>query len=112
VASCIVPSLSSIDFGNVDLNRRKKKELILTNHCTTEVQISAISFIDVSGDPSDFSVRAYCHNQEMRPGHTCVLAVHFSPDALTTDTATLNIVNNPPGGTVQVPITGTGVPEP
>jgi hypothetical protein len=112
VASCIVPSLSSIDFGNVDLNRRKKKELMLTNNCTTEVQISAISFINVSGDPSDFSVRAYCHNQEMRPGHTCMLAVFFTPDALTTDTATLNIVNNPPGGTIQVPITGTGVPEP
>jgi hypothetical protein len=112
VESCIVPSLSSINFGNVVLNRRKKEELMLTNNCTTEVQISAISFIDVSGDPSDFSARAYCHNQEMRPGHTCMLAVFFTPDALTTDTATLNIVNNPPGGTIQVPITGTGVGEP
>jgi Abnormal spindle-like microcephaly-assoc'd, ASPM-SPD-2-Hydin len=108
VGSCVVPSPSSIDFGKVFLDRRKKVILTLNNTCTTKVEIGAISYTDITGNPDDFSFHAWCANR-IRPGKSCSIAVLFTPDAVGTDTATLNIVTSAPGSPLQVPITATGI---
>jgi hypothetical protein len=111
----LTASPTSLKFGNVDLCRTKKEVLTMENNGTTEVQIGAVSFTNVSGNPADFSFHRYCNangNGELAPGKSCTIAVLFSPDALTTDTATLNIANSSPGSPLQVPITGAGIPNP
>jgi hypothetical protein len=105
----VTASPTSINFGNVELCHTKKEVVTLHNIGTTKVHIGAISFIDVTGNPSDFRYIEYCHNSNLGPGKSCTIGVKFNPDALTTDTATLNIVTNAPGSPVQVPITGTGI---
>ncbi|MGA8538910.1 MAG: choice-of-anchor D domain-containing protein [Terriglobales bacterium] len=115
VSGTLTASPTSLQFGNVDLCRTKKEVLTLQNNGTTEVQIGAVSFTNVSGNPSDFSFHRYCNvnsNGELAPGKSCTIAVLFSPDALTTDTATLNIVNSSPDSPLQVPITAAGAPNP
>ena len=110
-SSCLVASPASLNFGNVKRCTTKKEVLTLTNNCKTKVTIGPISFVDIVGDPADFNFHEYCNGGNLRPGKSCTVAVFFSPDALTTDTATLNIVTNAPGSPLQVPITATGIPE-
>jgi hypothetical protein len=111
----LTASPTNLTFGNVDLCRTKKEVLTLKNNGTTKVQIGAVSFINISGNPADFSFHRYCNandDGELGPGKSCTIAVLFSPDALATDTATLNIVNSSSGSPLQVPITATGIPNP
>jgi len=103
---------SAINFGNVNLNTRKKEVLTLTNNSTAKVQIGAVSFTNISGNPADFTFHQYCNEPqggELFPGNSCTIAVFFDADAVATDTATLNIVTNVPGSPLQVPITATGI---
>jgi hypothetical protein len=108
VSSPITASPTSISFGNVELCRTKKDVLTLKNNGATKVQIGPISFIDVVGNPDDFSYIEYCATN-LLPGKSCTVAVKFSPSEEAPESATLNIVTNAPGSPVQVPITGTGI---
>jgi len=111
----LTASPTILNFGSVDLCRTKKEVLTLENNGTTEVQIGAVSFTNISGNPADFSFHRYCNangNGELGPGKSCAIAVLFSPDALTTDTATLNIVNSSSDSPLQVPIMAMGTPNP
>jgi hypothetical protein len=107
--SCIVYSPSTVDFGNVYLNRTKKEVLILTNNCTAKVVIGAVSFTNVTGDPADFSSHEYCNqpNGVLKIGHSCMIQVFFNADEVGTDTATLNVAISAPGSAIQVPVTAT-----
>jgi hypothetical protein len=109
--NCVAASPSSLDFGNVGLCNPRKKVVTLTSSCTTKVAIGPISFIDIVGDPADFSFHEWCNGGNLRPGKSCTVAVHFSPDAPTADSATLNIVTSASSNPLQVSITGTGVAE-
>jgi hypothetical protein len=105
----VAASPTSISFGNVELCRTKKEVVTLHNNGSTKVHFGPISFIDVTGNPSDFRDIEYCHNGNLRPGKSCTLAVKFSPSEEAPEAATLNIVTSAPGSPVQVPITGTGI---
>lgn len=107
---CLTAAPSSLNFGNVKMCNKKKEVVTLTNNCTTKVAIGHVSFVDVVGNPDDFTFHRYCQ-PNILPGKRCTIAVFFSPDALTTDSARLNIVTSAPGSPLQIPITATGVPE-
>jgi uncharacterized repeat protein (TIGR03803 family) len=107
ILSPISVSPASLNFGDVKLCKTKQELLTLHNTGATQVQIGAVSFIDVVGNPNDFSFHEYC--SDLKPGKSCTIGVKFSPDALTTDKATLNIVTSAPGSPLQVPITATGI---
>jgi streptogramin lyase len=104
---CVSFSPSTIDFGNVHLNRTKKVALILTNNCTAKVVIGAVSFTNVTGDPADFSSHEYCNQPKgvLKVGHSCMIQVFFNADEVGTDTATLNVAIGAPGSAIQVPVT-------
>jgi hypothetical protein len=105
--SCVSFSPSTIDFGNVRLNRTKKEVLTLTNNCTSKVAIGPVSFTNVNGDPDDFSAHEYCNQPKgtLKVGHSCVIQVFFNADEVGTDTATLNVAISAPGSAIQVPVT-------
>jgi hypothetical protein len=111
-------SPSSVAFGNIEecpIRKTVKQLVTLIDNGTTNVPLSLsdISFIDVTGHPSDFTSHLYCDGfLGPKKGHSCSVAVEFSPSELEPESATLNIVTNAPGSPVQVPITGTGVAGP
>ena len=107
-------SPSSVDFDDVELCRAKKQIVTLQDNEATLVQIGPISFIDVTGNPSDFTFLTYSTDGILGPnkGHSYTIAVEFSPSEEAPESATLNIVTNAPGSPVQVPITGTGIAGP
>ncbi|MBZ5658487.1 MAG: FG-GAP-like repeat-containing protein [Acidobacteriia bacterium] len=110
--TCITPSRSHMDFGNVYLNRRKKEVLTLTNNCTTKETIGAVSFANISGNPADFSFHKYCnepYGKQLRSGYSCTIAVFFSPAEVGTNTATLNVVTSASGNPVTMSIAATGI---
>jgi hypothetical protein len=107
----VTASASSLAFGNVELCRTKKDVVTLKNNGTTKVQIGPISFIDVVGNPGDFSYIEYCKTH-LAAGKSCTIAVKFSPSEEAPESATLNIVTTAPGSPIQVPITGTGIADP
>jgi FG-GAP-like repeat/Cep192 domain 4/FG-GAP repeat len=109
--TCITPSPSPMDFGNVYLNRRKKVVLTLTNNCTTKETISAVSFTNISGNPGDFSFHEYCNQPggNLRPGNSCTIAVFFHPTEVGTNTTTLNVVTSASGNPVTDSISAAGI---
>jgi len=110
-SSQVTASPSSIAFENVELCRTKKEVVTLKDNGSTKVLIGPITFIDVTGNPSDFSFKEYSTGGVLGPkkGHSYTIAVKFSPSEQAPESATLNIVTNAPGSPVQVTITGTGV---
>jgi hypothetical protein len=109
--TCITPSPSPMDFENVYLNRRKKVVLTLTNNCTTTETIGAVSFTNISGNPADFSFHEYCNQPggNLRPGHSCSIAVLFRPAEVGTNTTTLTVVTSASGNPVTDSISATGI---
>jgi len=105
----VAASPYGISLGNVELCRTKKAVVTLTNNGSTKVHFGPISFVDVTGNPGDFSDIEYCHNGNLDAGHSCTVAVKFSPSEEASESATLNIVTSAPGSPIQMPITGTGI---
>jgi hypothetical protein len=62
------------------------------------------------GDASQFKIDHVC-TARLKPGKDCYIGVAFKPDAIGSDTATLNIVTSAPGSPIEVPIAGAGVPK-
>jgi hypothetical protein len=107
VPASLTVSPTSVSFGNVLECRTKKAVLTLTNNSSTKAQIGALSFVNVNGNPGDFTYDEYCR-PTLAAGKHCTIAVRFSPSEDAAESATLNIPTS--DGTLQVPITGTGVP--
>jgi Bacterial Ig-like domain (group 3) len=107
----VTASPSSISFGNVELCLTKTATVTLHDNASTLVQIGPISLINVTGNPSDFTIRSYSPHGILGPnkGHSYQIQVKFTPSEEASEGATLNIVTNAPGSPVQVPITGTGI---
>jgi hypothetical protein len=116
-AAQVTASPSTVAFGDVEecpIKKSVKQLVTLIDNGTTDVLIGPISFINVTGNASDFSYHLYCDGfLGPKKGHSCSVAVKFSPSELATpESATLNIVTNAPGSPLQVPITGTGTAGP
>jgi hypothetical protein len=82
-------------------------ELILENVGNTKVAIGTISIDVTYGNPTDFGFHRYC-GAHLDAGKTCTIALTYDPNALATDRAMLSIPTDP-GGTLEIPLTGTGV---
>jgi hypothetical protein len=102
----VTPKQMAINFGDV-VDPAKKVVLILENIGTTKVAIGSISIDVTYGSPSDFSMHRYC-GANLGAGKSCTLALFYDPNALGQDRAMLNIPTHP-GGTLHIPLTGTGV---
>lgn len=105
-------SPSTIDFGNVYLNRKKKEVLTLTNKCTTKQTIGAVSLTNITGNPADFSFHKYCNDPYggvLKAGHSCTIQVFFDPAEVGPNTATLNVVTSAPNSPLQVPVMAAGI---
>jgi hypothetical protein len=110
-------SPSSVAFGNVEgcpIKKTGKQTVTLIDNGTTQVQIGPVTLINVTPPTStDISFHLYCDGTlGPKKGHSCTIGVAFSPSALISEGATLNIVTNAPGSPVQVPITGAGIAGP
>jgi len=101
-------SPNNLSFGNVKLGHGPHAVVTLTDTGTTSFTIGTISFVNVSGNPVDFTFHRYC-GSGLLPGHSCTIAIRFSPSESATETATLNIVTSLPGSPLQVPVAGTGI---
>ncbi|MGB8006588.1 MAG: choice-of-anchor tandem repeat GloVer-containing protein [Terriglobales bacterium] len=112
IAAEVAVTPASVNFGNVELCHPKKEVLTVTNNSSAKVHLGPISFVDVVGNPNDFNFHEYCNKGTINPGASCFIGVKFSPDALKTDSATLDIVTSAPGSPLLVPITATGVADP
>jgi glycosidase len=102
-----VVSPTRINFGTVVLGRKAKQVVTLNNLYTNSVEVGPISFTVTTGDPSQFSFDHVCP-AKLRAGKSCTIGVIFTPDAVGTDTAMLNIVTSAPGSPIEVPITAAG----
>jgi hypothetical protein len=101
-------SPSNLNFGNIKVGHATHVPVTLTNTGATSFTIGAISFVNVSGNPGDFTFHSYC-GSGLLPGHSCTIAVRFSPTDSATEAATLNIVTSSLGSALQVPVSGTGI---
>jgi len=97
-----------VDLGNVRLHRRKKQVVTLQNVGPVKLQVGTISYTVTSGNPADFTYHSYCR-LPLRVGKSCTVAVLFYADAVSTDSATLNIASSAANSPLQVPITVTVV---
>jgi Abnormal spindle-like microcephaly-assoc'd, ASPM-SPD-2-Hydin len=102
-------SPNKLNFGEVKLGQTKTEVVTLTNTGETELTIGKISFINVSGNSSEFSFHRNC-GPGLMPGDSCTVAVKFSACEGAKDTVKLNIVTSAPGSALQVPIKATGIP--
>jgi hypothetical protein len=104
----VIATPASVTFPNVVVGHTYNVNVKLTNTGATSVVIGSVSLTVTNGDPSDFSFHRFC-GSPLKAGGSCIIGVRFSPDALATDTATLNIPTNAPGSPLEVPLAGTGI---
>jgi hypothetical protein len=91
-----------------------KQLVTLIDNGTTDVEIGPVSYINVTGNASDFGYHLYCDGfLGPKKGHSCSVAVTFSPSELgALESATLNVVTSAPGSPLQVPVSGAGIAGP
>jgi len=106
----VAVSPANLNFGDVELGRPAKKVVTLENLGVYPVEIGPITFSVTTGDASQFSDHVFC-SANLGAGKSCTLAVFFTPDAVGTDAATLNIVTSAPGSPIEIPITAAGKEE-
>lgn len=104
VGAPVTVSPTSLGFGNVQLGVHAKKTVTVENHTANTVQIGPITLSVTTGNPSQFSL-GHVRQAKLRGGQSCTIAVLFTPSAIATDAATLNIVTSAPGSPIQIPIT-------
>jgi Abnormal spindle-like microcephaly-assoc'd, ASPM-SPD-2-Hydin len=78
----------------------------LTNPGSSQLTISSVAI-----ESSDYSLTTTCGGS-LQPGQQCTISIRFEPTAPGTRTATLQIqtnASNVPGGTLNIPLTGTGI---
>jgi hypothetical protein len=94
-------SPSSVDFGDVNLNKPARKVVLVKNTGTLVLSISKIWLTqDVD---NDFTFSTSCKTS-LLPGKSCSVAITFSEPAQEGDRATLHIADNVPGSPQTVPI--------
>ena len=113
----VTASPSSVSFRNVEecpIRKTVKQLVTLIDNGTTDVEIGPVSYINVTGNASDFGYHLYCDGfLGPKKGHSCSVAVTFSPSELgALESATLNVVTSAPGSPLQVPVSGAGIAGP
>jgi hypothetical protein len=79
----VTASPSSVSFRNVEecpIRKTVKQLVTLIDNGTTDVEIGPVSYINVTGNASDFGYHLYCDGfLGPKKGHSCSVAVTFSP---------------------------------
>lgn len=94
---------TAVSFGNEPLNSPASQTVTLTSSGTAALTITAAS---VTG--SGFSVSGVTFPITLNPNQTATLQVQFDPTSAGAATGQLTVSSNATGGTVQVPLSGTG----
>jgi hypothetical protein len=108
VLASVTVSPSSIAFGNVIVGRPAKKVVTLENNTPQTIRMGPITLTVTLGDSSQFRLDHVCP-ATLKAGKSCLIGVSFTPDAIGSAAATLNIVTSAPGSPIEVPITGAGI---
>jgi hypothetical protein len=110
VAVSVAPS--SIDFGNVLLNKSGPAELVtVTNNTSAPLTLSPAP---VLGGPnaSEFVISSACGNSSgtvtLQPNTDCTVTVNFTPVTLGAASASLTFTDGDPSSPQVIPLTGTG----
>ena len=105
VASQLLISQSTLNFGTVYLNNGfHELPITITNVSASTVTISGATIVPGTADAAAYKIVEYCKGQ-LKPKQKCSLAVDFLADAVGTQTATLNILDNAVGNPQQVSLT-------
>jgi hypothetical protein len=97
---------TSISFGTVDLFSAHSKTVTVTNIGGATLDISNISIMVTSGPHADIAFLSSCHST-LAPGKSCAIDIAYVATKVGPFAATVNLSDNAPGGTQEVPITAT-----
>jgi len=100
--SPLVAVPASVDFGDVTVAGSSTQNLVLKNTSATATTVTA-----VSAPSAPFSATLPAAGASVAAGGSVTVPVRFAPTVEITSTGTLSVTTS--GGTVTVPITGTGV---
>ena len=100
----------ALDFGNQNVGTTSSSHsAAVTSTGSFPVTIGSVSLGGTA--PGDFSKAAdTCSGASVAPGNSCNISVTFTPTALGSRSAFLNIPDNAPGSPHRVDLTGAGVP--
>ena len=100
-------SPTTIAFGNVKDGSSASQAVTLTNISNKAMGIGPVTLTVTSGSKTQFSLGSGCP-ASLAGGSTCSITVIFSPKAVGTDAATLNITTGASSKALEVGITGAG----
>jgi Abnormal spindle-like microcephaly-assoc'd, ASPM-SPD-2-Hydin len=92
---------TNIAFGVVLLGNHVSRDVVVTNHQTSDLSISGIT----AG--SDFSFSSSCP-ASLAPGASCTVSVTYAPSAVGPSNATLTVNDDDPNGPRKVALSGIG----
>jgi hypothetical protein len=95
-------SPSSLDFGDVNLNKPARKAVTVKNTGTLALSIGKIWL--TQDTDNDFTFSTTCKTS-LLPGKSCSVTITFSEPAQESDVATLHVTDNAPGSPQRIPIT-------
>lgn len=100
----LTPSQAAIDFGNVSLNGLGTQTLTLTSTGTQAVTVSGAVLAG-----SGFTLTGASFPATLNPGQSVTLQVEFLPTVAGAATGQITVTSNATtGGTMVIPVTGTG----
>jgi hypothetical protein len=106
----LAASPASVDFpGAIAGERSATKVVQVTNGGELPVTVSGVTF--GGADAAMFGqMLSTCPRARLQPGASCGVPVHFHPVRDGAHSATLQVSHDGQGGTLSVPLTGTGTP--
>jgi len=107
IPDTVTVSPGSVNFGDAWVGLGAHHDVTVTNNGSVNVVVGPITFVNVTGNPGDFSAHNYC-TIPLKPGKSCLINAKFMPSSAETETATMNIQITAPGSPLQVSLTGTG----
>ena len=102
----VVPD--SVDFEDLGLGRSASKSITVVNSGESDLEIYEVA---VTGDGADrFKVaQDTCASESISPGSRCQITLEFSPSAVGTFLATLQLDHNAQDTPTNVPLSGKGI---
>ena len=102
----VVPD--SVDFEDLGLGRSASKSITVVNSGESDLEIYEVA---VTGDGADrFKVaQDTCASESISPGSRCQITFEFSPSAVGTFLATLQLDHNAQDTPTKVPLSGKGI---
>lgn len=108
VNPAITMSPTSASYGNVVVGQSAKNYVTLTNKSGNAIGIGPVTFTVTSGNKSQFSLGQSCPSA-LQPGTSCAIGAVFTPSAVGTGAATLNIPTSVSSTPQSVSLSGTGI---